>query len=584
MQRVKQDCMNEYKLWASDLHFDEATRTELLAIKDNENEIVERFVQNLSFGTGGLRAEIGAGTNRMNIYTVAHASEAFARYVDGLGDEAKKRGVAISYDSRIKSDEFALVTALVFATHGIKVYLSDILRPTPMLSFAVREFNCVGGVMITASHNPAKYNGYKAYGSDGGQMPPEAADVILAEMEKIKDFREVKWISEKEALDKGLLQYFGKDLDEKYDQTLLNLRINPEAVARHADLKIVYTPLHGAGNLPVQRILKLSGFENVLVVKEQEQPDGHFSTVKSPNPEERSALELAIKLAESNDASLLIATDPDSDRMGIVVRLHTGEYKVLTGNQIGLHLMDYILSAKKNRGTLEDKSFCATTIVSTKLARPVCDYYNVKLFETLTGFKYIAELIEKYDENGDMHFQFGFEESYGYLTGTDVRDKDAVVSAMLIAEMAAVAADENKTLADILDDFFKKYGYGREKTISITLEGLDGLKKISECMNQLRIDSSFSIDSTDIIARRDYDKAERYEYQTGVYSELDLPRSNVLLYELEGMDQICVRPSGTEPKLKIYFACYGENLDSVEDKLEKVSKEFENKIRSLLNG
>lgn len=584
MLRSKEQVLNEFSLWKNDQYFNDEIHHELREIEGNEGEIEERFIQNLTFGTGGLRAELGAGTNRMNIYTVAHATEAFARYIDSLGAEAKSSGVAISYDSRIKSSEFALVTALVFATHGIKVYLSDMLRPTPMLSFAVRHFSCVGGVMITASHNPAKYNGYKAYGRDGGQMPPEAADIILSEMEKIVDFREVKWISEEEAVDRGLLHYFGEEFDSVYDEILLKLRINPEAVESQKDLKIVYTPLHGAGNLPVQRILRASGFQNILLVKEQEQPDGYFSTVKYPNPEDRAALEMAIDLADKNDASLVIATDPDSDRMGIVVRLKDNSYKVLTGNQIGLLIMDYILGAKKSRKTLEEKSFCVTTIVSTKLARPVCDFYNVKLYETLTGFKYIAELIEKLDEKGDMYFQFGFEESYGYLTGTDVRDKDAVVSAMLIAEMAAVAANNNMTLADVLDEFYKKYGYGQEETISITLEGLEGIQKIKECMNQLRVDSSFSLASSKILARRDYQSSERYEYDSAQVSPLLLPKSNVLLYELEGMDQICIRPSGTEPKLKVYFACYADSLFEVQSKIKSISKEVEDKIRSILNG
>lgn len=582
MKRNQSEIMEQYRLWSEDPYFDADTRGELRGLADDPKAIEERFSGNLSFGTGGLRAELGAGTLRMNEYTIAQATEGLARYIESLGEEAKRRGVVVSYDSRIKSADFAEVTALVLAAHGIKVYLSDQLRPTPMLSFALRHFGCVAGVMITASHNPAKYNGYKAYGEDGGQMPPEAADVVLREMEEIRDFRSLRRMDKREAAEAGLLVYFGEEVDRAYDETLLSLRINPEIVARHRDLKIVYTPLHGSGNLPVQRILKASGFRRILVVKEQEQPDGRFPTVPYPNPEEREALEMAIDLAEKNEASLVIATDPDSDRMGIVVRQKDGSYQVLSGNQIGLLLMDYILDAKQKRGCLPEKSFCATTIVSTRLARPVCEHYGVTLFETLTGFKYIAELMEKFDEKGEMHFQFGFEESYGYLTGLDVRDKDAVVASMLIAEMAAVAADEGLTLADRLEDFYRRFSFGKEKTISITLEGLEGMAKISACMEKLRADDAFTLRSSRILARRDYQTRERVDFRTGEKTPLELPVSDVLLYELEGIDQCCIRPSGTEPKLKIYFACYGHEKEAVLDRLEKLSAEMEKKIRTMI--
>ncbi|MDO5733471.1 MAG: phospho-sugar mutase [Eubacteriales bacterium] len=582
MERTREAYMAIYKQWCENPYFDLETQEELRAIEGNDAEIKERFVQDLSFGTGGLRAERAAGSNRMNLYTISQATEGFARYIDRLGEAAKKRGVAISYDSRIMSPEFALRAALVFAAHGIKVYLSDILRPTPMLSFAVRHFSCVGGVMVTASHNPAKYNGYKAYGEDGGQMPPDAAEIVMDEMSKIDDLSTIQYLSEEEAQAAGLLEYFGEEFDRVYTDMLLGLRINPDMVEKHSDLKIVYTPLHGAGNLPVQRILHESGFKQVFVVPEQEAADGNFPTVPYPNPEERAALELAIQLAERESASLVVATDPDGDRTGLVVRLNNGEYQVLTGNQIGLLLMDYILGAKQKRGILEPKSFCATTIVSTRLAKKVCDYYGVTLFEVLTGFKYIGELMEKLDEHGDMHFQFGFEESYGYLTGLDVRDKDAVVSTMLICELAATLKDEDKTLADRLEELYKCHGYGLEKTISLTFEGLEGMNKIKQCLNSLRADNSFALESSKIQARRDYLSSERFDLASSTTSQLTLPKSNVLLYELEGLDWACVRPSGTEPKLKVYFGAYAPERDSCAKRLEAISTEFEAKLREFL--
>ena len=404
-----------YAVWSQDPYFDEATRAELAAIADDAKEIEDRFYAYPAFGTGGLRGLLGAGTNRMNRYTIARATAGFARYIESCGADAMRRGVVISMDSRNGSTEFAEVAALVFASHGIHVRLFDELRPTPMLSFAVRHYGCHGGVMVTASHNPREYNGYKAYGEDGGQMPPEAADVVLAEMNRIEDVRSLTWMTREQAIAEGLLEIVGPDIDLAYNEMLKQLVIDPGVIARQRDMRIVFTPLHGCGNKPVRRILESLGYSAVHVVPEQELPDGDFPTVASPNPEERAALQMAIDLAEAQSADLVIATDPDGDRTGLAVRLADGGYRVLSGNQIGLLLMDYILSVKERTGQLPEAAFCVTTIVSTKLARPVAAAHGCTLYETLTGFKFIGELIKELDDSGQSAFQFGFEESYGYL-------------------------------------------------------------------------------------------------------------------------------------------------------------------------
>ncbi len=568
-----------FQLWSSDPYFDKETQTELLQIKDDAAEIEERFYRNLEFGTGGLRGILGAGTNRMNKYTIAHAAEGFARLIEHQGEIAREKGIVIAYDCRHFSTEFAEIAALVFATHGIKVYLYDELRPTPMLSFGVRYFGASGGVMITASHNPSQYNGFKAYGSDGGQMPPEEAGIVLAEMNKITDLRTVHWISREEADEKGLIHVVGSEIDDAYTSMLKKLAINLEQVEDQADMKIVYTPLHGTGNKPVRRILREIGFENVLVVPEQELPDGSFSTVKSPNPEERSALQMAIDLADREEADLVIATDPDADRTGLAVRLKDGSYQVLSGNQIGLLLMEYILSAKVNRGILAEGSFAVTTIVSTRLCRRIAEAYGIRLFETLTGFKFIGEKIKDYDENGDLTFQFGFEESFGYLAGTDVRDKDAVVAAMLLGEMAATARSEGKTIADYLQALYDKYGYAVEHTVSISRSGKEGADQITNAMAWLRDNKSRGLAGLPVKKVCDYQTGEWLDTTNGTEGKLDLVTSNVILYELEGLDWVCVRPSGTEPKIKIYFGVYdlpaGEAEALMKERSSRVVKEIE---------
>ena len=580
-----------YEIWSTDPFFNESTREELLAIKGDDKEIEERFYRDLEFGTGGLRGVLGAGTNRMNIYTVAKASAGLAQYIVASGEEAMKRGVAVSFDSRHFSPEFAKVTASVLAAYGVKVYLSDELRPVPMLSYSVRYFKAFAGVMVTASHNPPKYNGYKVYGEDGGQVPPEAASEILKNIENFSDVRKIKMISYEDAMATGLIEIFGEKVDIDYTKMLTELVIDKDAIARQSDMNIVYTPLHGSGNKPVRRILKEIGFKNIHIVEEQEKPDGAFPTVKTPNPEDPNALAMGIELAKKTDSSIVIGTDPDSDRVGIACRVvENGEvkYKPFTGNQVGIMLLDYILNSKKEAGTLPAESFAVTTIVSTKLAGPICKYYGVELQEVLTGFKFIGERIKIFDEFGDKHFQFGFEESYGYLSGLNVRDKDAVVAAMLICGMAAQSLDRGETLFDRIERIYEKFGYGFEEAVSFTLEGKEGSEKISGAMASMREeleacknleDAKKLVGGPEVKAVRDYSKSVRYIFtDDGVKTEpIDLVKSNVLLYELggdKGLDWACARPSGTEPKLKIYFGCYHSDKDAALKRLSDVKAEM----------
>lgn len=593
------DFMKAYELWSTDPFFDEGTRNELIAIKDDVKEIEDRFYRDLEFGTAGLRGVLGAGTNRMNVYTVAKASEGLAKYILSEGEEAVKRGVVISYDSRHFSPEFAQITARVLAANGIPSKLSDELRPVPVLSYSVRYFKAFAGVMITASHNPSKYNGYKVYGEDGGQVPPEAADAVLSNIEAISDIRTVKLMDFEEAKAGGLITSFGPEIDEAFTNMLKKLVVDQNAIDRQADMSIVYTPLHGSGNKPVRRILEAVGFRNIHIVKEQELPDGAFPTVSLPNPENPEALSMAIELARKTDASLVFGTDPDSDRIGAAAKvIENGEvkYKCFSGNQMGLMLLDYILDAKKQLGTLPEKSFAVTTIVSSKLVKTICDYYGVELQETLTGFKFIGERIKLDDEFGDKHFQFGFEESYGYLSGVDVRDKDAVVAAMLICNMAAASFEKGETLADRLEHLYAKYGFGVEQTISCTLEGKEGIEKIGSCMVQLRkelsecknlVEAEGLLGGATVKAVRDYKESKRYVFtESGVEVEdITLPKSNVLLYELggdKGIDWACARPSGTEPKLKIYMGVYASDEAKARAAFDTVKGQVEGYVKSKL--
>ncbi|ABN52497.1 MAG TPA: phospho-sugar mutase [Hungateiclostridium thermocellum] len=570
-----------YKFWVENDYFDAETKKELLSIKDNPKEIEERFYKDLEFGTGGLRGIIGAGTNRINIYTVRKASQGLADYIKSLG--LQDRGIAIAYDSRYKSPEFALEAAKVFAGNGIKAFLFDELRPTPELSFTVRHLNAAAGVVITASHNPKEYNGYKVYGEDGGQLPVEASNKVISYINKIEDITQVKVMEKDEAIEKGLLRIIGKEIDDEYISKLKTLSANPELAAEIGKtFKIVYTPLHGAGNKPVRRILDEIGFKNVLVVKEQELPDSEFSTVKSPNPEEREAFELAIELAKKENVDLIIGTDPDCDRVGIVVRNKEGEYVPLTGNQTGCLLLEYILSQKKQRGELPENGFVVKTIVTTELARAITDAYNVELVEVLTGFKFIGEKIKQLDEFGDKKYLFGFEESYGYLAGTFARDKDAVVASMLIAEMAAYYKSRGLTLYEGLMELLEKYGYTLEGITSFTLKGKDGVEKIKSAMKNLRENRVVKFGEYEAVAVRDYLTSERYEVATGAKEKLTLVESDVLYYELKDKAWFCIRPSGTEPKIKIYYGVTEKSMDAAKEKLKHLQDNVLSVIEPLL--
>jgi phosphoglucomutase len=588
-----------YELWSGDSFFDEDTRRELQIIREDKKEIEDRFYRDLAFGTGGLRGVIGAGTNRMNVYTVAKATAGLAKYIKIQGPQAAARGVVVSYDSRHFSPEFAQTVAGVLTRVGIRTFLSDELRPVPVLSYAVRQYNAFAGVMVTASHNPAKYNGYKVYGDDGGQVTLEAADAILDCMEGISDIRTILINTMEEAAASGLLTMIGEELDRSYTEMLASLVIDQPAIDRHKDMSIVFTPLHGSGNKPVRRILKRVGFTNVHIVPEQEMPDGSFPTVSMPNPEDPKALALGIALARSVGADLVIGTDPDSDRIGVVIRTVVDgqeDYLPLTGNQIGILLLDYIFSSKMASGTLPEHSFAVTTIVSSKLAGPICTYYGVELQEVLTGFKFIGERIRIDDEEGDKHFQFGFEESYGYLSGLDVRDKDAVVSAMLIAGMAAQSLDKGETLADRIEDLYKRFGYGYEEAVSFTLEGKAGVEKIGDAMRMLRnellamdsaAEASKRLAGIPVQAIRDYKTSRRYDFtdEKVSVSPINLPESDVLLYEIggdKGIDWACVRPSGTEPKLKIYFGAYDSDKNRTLARLAWIRKQMTTLVEGKL--
>ncbi len=577
------DSRKTYDFWMESDYFDSATKKELEQISDNPGEIEERFYRDLEFGTGGLRGVIGAGTNRINIYTVRKASQGLANYMLKNVKNAGKRGIAIAYDCRRMSPEFSLEAARVFAANGIVAYLFDELRPTPELSFAVRHLNTAAGIVVTASHNPKQYNGYKVYGEDGGQLPLEASEAVLNEIEGISDITTIKPMAESEAFEKGMIIMIGSEVDNAYINSLKTLVVNPAAITKAADtMKIVYTPLHGSGNKPVRRILSEIGFKNVFVVPEQEMPDTEFSTVKSPNPEEKDAFKLAIELAKKEGVDLIIGTDPDSDRVGVVVKSSSGEYMVLTGNQTGCLLMEYILSQKKASGTLPANGFVVKTIVTSEMSRKIAEYYSVELMEVLTGFKFIGEKIKELDETGIKKYLFGFEESYGYLAGTFARDKDAVVASMLISEMAAYYKNRGMSLYEGLQEMFRKYGYFVEGITSFTLEGKEGVEKISAAMEELRAHKTDSFGECRIAAVRDYQEKEIIRFPVGTKEALDLPESNVLYYEPADGSWFCIRPSGTEPKIKIYYGVSGASEEKAQRKLDVLKETIIGEIKKLL--
>lgn len=558
------DYKRKYNEWLTGSIFDDAVKAELVAIKDNESEIEDRFYKDLEFGTGGLRGIIGAGTNRVNRYTVGRATQGLANYI--LKKNIQNPSVVIAYDSRKFSFEFANEAARVLNSNGIKVYLFDELRPTPELSFAVRELGATAGLVITASHNPPQYNGYKVYWSDGGQVATNTAKELIKEVNAIQDFNEIKWMDEGAVKDKALLEMLGKDMDDRYVEKIKSLALNTEVVKEVTkDFKIVYTPLHGAGNKLVRRVLREIGFENVIVVPEQEMPDPGFSTVKSPNPEEHEAFALAIELARKENADIIIGTDPDCDRVGAVAKDTSGEYVVLTGNQTGALLVDYILGSLKKQGRLNERSTIINTIVTGKMGEKIAESYNVDTISVLTGFKYIAEKIKEFETTG-REFVFGYEESYGYLAGTFVRDKDAVIASMLICEMAAYYKKKGMNLYEGLQQLFMKFGYYREALSSVVFKGKEGMENMISLIDRLREKGPEEVNGVKVVEVRDY-----MTYKGPV----PLPKENVLYFILEDRSWFCIRPSGTEPKLKIYFSVTANSAEAAETKLSAMKKQVE---------
>lgn len=552
----------KYKLWCERAVKDPDLVSELKAIADDEAAISDAFYKDLEFGTGGLRGVIGAGTNRMNVYTVGKASQGLAAYVNSVSSNGR---IAVAYDSRIKSELFARTAASIFAANGIKVYIYKELMPTPMLSFAVRRLKCDAGVVVTASHNPAKYNGYKAYGPDGCQLGLEAADYVLSIMNKVDIFDDVKTVDFEKAVEEGKIEYIGDDIIDEYLDCVLACRVAPEADVK--SLKVIYTPLHGSGNKPVRSILKKIGVENVTVVPEQELPDGNFPTAPYPNPEIRQAFECALKLADGIKPDLLLATDPDCDRVGIAVS-QSGEYKLLSGNDVGALLLDFVLARRTENGTLPENPIAVKTIVTTELCRKIAADYNCELIDVLTGFKFIGEQITKLEEKGEeSRFVFGFEESYGYLGGTYVRDKDAVIASMLICEMVAFYKAQGKTLIDVLDGLYKKYGYYICTQRSFTCEGESGMNQIKGIMEALRNDQPAEINGSDVVKFDDYDTSVSHDIKNGSEKNITLPRSNVLCFYMEDGCSLIVRPSGTEPKIKLYIGAVGKTDSDAENKL-----------------
>ena len=573
----------QYEEWLSNPYFDDKTKAELKNIADNENEIKERFYKELEFGTAGLRGIIGAGTNRMNIYTVRKATQGLANYIISQG--FAERGVAIAYDSRRMSPEFANETALCLAANGVKAYIFESLRPTPELSYAVRKLGCIAGVNITASHNPPEYNGYKVYWEDGAQITPPHDKGIMDEVQKVTDYSTMKTMSLEAAKEAGLYVTIGPDIDDSYMEELKKQVIHWDSIKEVGkDIKIVYSPLHGTGNIPARRVLAELGFENVYVVKEQELPDGEFPTVSYPNPESEEAFELGLKLAKEVDADLILATDPDADRLGVYVKdAKTGEYKVLTGNMSGCLLAEYEISQRKAmNGSLPEDGAVIASIVSSCMAGAIADAYALSFIQVLTGFKYIGQQILAFEQTGKGTYMFGFEESYGCLIGTYARDKDAIVATMALCEAAAYYKTQGKTLWDAMIDMYEKYGYYKEDIKSITLKGIEGLAKIQEILETLRNETPVEIAGEKVLKARDYKANTIRDMATGEVTPTGLPASNVLYYELPDNAWVCVRPSGTEPKVKFYYGVKGTSLEDAEQKATAMGEEILAMIDKML--
>lgn len=565
--------INTYKKWVESETLNEESRKELLTIQDNDTEIRERFYKNLEFGTGGLRGIIGAGTNRINIYTVRKATQGLANFIN-LSSSNKSKSVAIAYDSRHYSDVFAEEAALVLASNDIKAYVFDSLRPTPELSFAVRHLNCDAGIVITASHNPPEYNGYKVYGSDGGQITLDMANAIILEIDKLDIFDDVKTCSKEDAINKSKLTYIGDDIDKEYLNKIKELSINPNISRDVDDFKIVYTPIHGTGLMPITRALLMLGYNDVNIVMSQKYPDGDFPTVKSPNPEEREALSEGIKLAEGIKADIVLGTDPDADRVGVAVRNNEGNYVLLTGNQIGALLTDYLVSNKRD---INLRDAVIKTIVTSELGANIAKSYGATVFDTLTGFKFIGEKIKEFEENNEYDFLFGYEESYGYLAGTFVRDKDAAISSILIVEMATFHKSKGLTLLDAIDRIYEEYGYYSDALDSFTFKGIDGKNKIKSVVDRFRNIDELKKGFSDISIIEDYKLQEKLNLRTDITRSIQLPSSNAIKIHLSDQSWFAVRPSGTEPKLKIYYSTIGTNEIDSKDKmisLRQKVKEF----------
>ena len=575
------DYKEVYEQWLSNPYFDEATKEELKNIAEDDNEIKERFYMDLEFGTAGLRGFIGAGTNRMNIYVVRRATQGLANYIAKV--DKKSQGVAIAYDSRHMSPEFAEEAALCLAANGIKAYIFESLRPTPELSFAVRHLGCVAGINVTASHNPPEYNGYKVYWEDGAQITPPHDSGIMGEVKSISDWNTVKTIDKAEAEKAGLFQVIGKEVDDAYMAELKKQVLHMDAIkAEGKNLKVVYTPLHGTGNIPARRILKELGFENVYVVKEQELPDGDFPTVSYPNPEAAEAFELGLKLAKEVDADLVLATDPDADRLGVRVKDKNGEYHDLTGNMSGCLLANYEISQKKAiNGSLPEDGALIKTIVTTNLADAIAKGYGVKLIEVLTGFKFIGQQILGFEQSGKGSYLFGFEESYGCLIGTYARDKDAIVATMALCEAAAYYKTQGKTLWDAMIEMYEQFGYYKDAIQSVTMKGIEGLQKIQEIMNSLRQNPPAEFAGHKVVAVRDYKADTITDVATGAVKPTGLPNSNVLYYELTDDAWVCVRPSGTEPKVKFYYGVKGTSLADADEKSDIMGKAVLDMVDSM---
>ncbi|PEZ27071.1 phosphoglucomutase [Bacillus thuringiensis] len=569
----------EFSRWLSYAQLDAELKEQLENMKQDEKKIEDSFYKNLEFGTGGMRGELGAGTNRLNVYTVRKATKGLASFIEKLGEEAKKRGVIVAYDSRHKSPEFAMEVAATLGARGITTYVFESLRPTPVLSFAVRHLHTVSGIVLTASHNPPEYNGYKVYGEDGGQLPPKEADELISYVDAIEDELTVEVADVEQLKADGLLHIIGQEVDDAYAAELNNVIINKEMVEKAGkDLKIVFTPLHGTSNISVRRGLEEVGFTDVTVVKEQELPDPNFSTVKSPNPEEHAAFEYAIRDGEKVGADVLIATDPDADRLGVAVRNHNGEFQVLTGNQTGALMLDYLLSQKKENGILPENGVVLKTIVTSEIGRTIAKAYGLDTVDTLTGFKFIGEKIRQYEESGQYEFQFGYEESYGYLIRPFCRDKDAVQSVLFACEVAAYYKSQGKTLYDGLLEVFEKYGFFREDLVSLTLKGKDGAEQIQEMMATFRENPPKEVAGLTVVAVEDYKASIITSLQDGHKEEIHLPKSNVLKYQLEDGSWFCLRPSGTEPKIKFYFGVQDSSLQNSEQKLLTIKEDIMNRL------